>query len=104
MFLVLDQKHILNGGEQLSFLVQISLKYKYNKKKISGSLIGVGYNNDGRIKNSLTKTVTSQFSEISMNDSSSRQLAPVSAVCTIGDTLYMFTKSCGTWRQLFYLN
>ena len=39
-----------------------------------------------------------------MNDSSGWPLAPVSAVCTESGTLYMFTKSCGSGRQLAYLN
>ena len=37
-----------------------------------------------------------------MNDSSGWPLAPVSAVCTESGTLYMFTKSCGSGRQLAY--
>ena len=68
----------------------------------SGSLIGVGYNNDGRISGSLEKTGISRFKEFSMNDSSGRPLAPVSAVCTDYGTLYMFTKSCGSGRQLVF--
>ena len=68
----------------------------------SGSLIGVGHNNDGRISGSLEKAVISQFSEFSVNDSSGRPLNPVSAVCTQFGTLYMLTKSCGSGRQLAY--
>ena len=68
----------------------------------SGSLIGVGYNSDGRISGSLEKTGISRFKEFSMNDSSGCQLAPVSAVCTDNGTLYMFTKSCGSGRQLVF--
>ena len=68
----------------------------------SGSLIVVGRNSDGRIFGSLEKTDISQFKEFSMNDSSGRPLAPVSAVCTRYSTLYMFTKSCGSGRQLVY--
>ena len=68
----------------------------------SGSLIGAGCNDDGRISGSLEKKVISQFSEISMNDSSGRPLAPVSAVCTRYGTLCMFTKSCGCGRQLAF--
>ena len=58
----------------------------------SGSLIGAGKNNDSGISGSLEKTVISRFTEFSMNDSSGRPLAPVSAVCTHNGPLYKFSK------------
>ena len=42
----------------------------------------------------LSKTDISQFSSFCVKDSSGRPLAPVSAVCCGGGTLFMFTKSC----------
>lgn len=70
----------------------------------SGSMKGVGYNSYGRITSSLSKTNISQFTEFSMNNGSSRPLAPVLAFCTLCGTLCMFTKSCERGIQLVYVD
>lgn len=41
----------------------------------------------------VQNTDISKFTEFSMDDQNGHQLAPVSAVCTVNVTLYMFTKS-----------
>lgn len=88
-----------------SSLLSYSPYYRHSVAvNISGSLLGVGFNGDGRIINSLPKSVINQFSELSMNDSSGSQLTPVSAACTQEGTLYMFTKSGGSGRQLVFIN
>ena len=68
----------------------------------SGSLSGVGDNRDGRICSLLGKSVINQITNFWINDCCGRRLVPVSAVCTLGGTLYMFTKSEGSGRQLVY--
>ena len=65
-----------------------------------GSLKGVGNNDNGQISATLQKTVIDQFTYFSIKDSSSSQLAAVSAVCFNYGTLYMFSKSGGNGRQL----
>lgn len=68
----------------------------------SGSLQGVGHNNDGRISSSLKKSCLGQFTEFSIKDSNGHRLLPISAVCSDCGTLYMLSKSGGRGRQLAY--
>ena len=70
--------------------------------KKDGSLHGIGYNTDGIICGSLTKTEISQFTEFSINDKDDHQLTPISAVCSYNGTLYMLSKSTGIGKQLVY--
>lgn len=67
-----------------------------------GKLLGAGYNSDGRISDTLPKTIITEFTEFSIKDSNNRQLIPVSAVCCNYGTLYMFMKSNGDGKQLVY--
>ena len=67
-----------------------------------GSLLGIGDNHDGRISSSLAKTKIDQFTEFSIKDDNGHQLTPVSAICSLCGTLYMFSKISGKGRQLVY--
>lgn len=67
-----------------------------------GKLLGAGYNIDGRISDTLTKTIITKLTEFSIKDSSGIQLIPVSAVCCNYGTFYMFMKSNGDGKQLVY--
>ena len=60
-----------------------------------GSLLGIGYNSDGRITSFLKKTEISQFTEFSIKDDSGSQLVPISAVCVLWALFTCFLKAVG---------
>ena len=100
-----DGDPIIHPPQNLSLDPSSLLSYSaYFKHSVvvtrSGSLCGIGYNCDGQICSLLEQKEISQFTEFSMKDSNGKQLAPVSALCTYYGTLYMFSKSSGSGRQL----
>ena len=84
-----------------SILLSFSI-YCFHSVQVTrtGKLLGVGYNNDGRICDSLQKATITQFTEFSIMNKDGSYLDPISAVCCAWGTLYLFSSSSG--RQLVF--
>ena len=63
---------------------------------------GIGDNCKGAICKALEKAEVGQFTEFSIRDERISHLVPVSAVTTAYGTLYMFSNSNGSMKQLIY--
>ena len=90
-----SQKSSIDPSSLLSFSTYCNHSVQVTR---SGKLLGIGYNSDGRISDSLPKTEITEFTEFSIRDVNGHQLDPISAVCSYYGTLYMF--SSGSRRQL----
>ena len=58
---------------------------------LSGEILAIGNNSDGRISGSLPKKELAEFTKYELKDSKNRHCIPISAVCGEYYTLYLVT-------------